>query len=235
LINFPLPISHINTSFIDSAQELEDNRDRLEEWMEFLLDPNVAYVVLVVAFFMVIFALLTPGTGILEFLALVFLGLVGYSISAMVVNAWAIILLLAGVILVIFALRRTWKWYFLAASILFVITGMLFVYSKPGSLLAMDPLLAVFLSLGMGTFIWVVGRNTINASKMKPTSNPDHVVGLTGTAITDITAKGSVFVDGENWSATSDSRVPKGSQVNILERTGLVLKVEKMEEQKKKK
>ncbi len=203
--------------------------------MTFLLDPNVAYVVLVVAFFLVIFALLTPGTGVLEVLALLFLGMVGYSVSAMPVNAWAIILLLAGVIWVIIALRRTWKWYFLLASIICVIVGMLFVYRQPGSLLAMDPLLATFLSLGMGAFIWIVGRNTMNASKIKPSSDPDRVIGLTGTALTDIAAKGSVFVDGENWSAASEKRIPKGSQVTILKRTGLVLKVEISEEGKKKK
>ena len=203
--------------------------------MTFLLDPNVAYVVLVVAFFLVIFALLTPGTGVLELLALVFLGAVGYTVSSMAVNAWAIIFLLVGVIWVIVALRRTWKWYFLLASIICVIVGMLFVYRQPGSLLAMDPLLAIFLSLGMGAFIWIVGRNTMNASKIKPSSDPDRVIGLTGTALTDIAAKGSVFVDGENWSAASEKRIPKGSQVTILERTGLVLKVEISEEGKKKK
>ena len=203
--------------------------------MTFLLDPNVAYVVLVVAFFLVIFALLTPGTGVLEVLALLFLGMVGYSVSAMPVNAWAIILLLAGVILVIIALRRSWKWYFLLASIICVIVGMLFVYRQPGSLLAMDPLLAIFLSLGMGAFIWIVGRNTMKASKIKPSSDPDRVIGLTVTALTDIAAKGSVFVDGENWSASSEKRISKGSQVTILERTGLVLKVEISEEGKKKK
>ncbi|MHB8806284.1 MAG: NfeD family protein [Anaerolineaceae bacterium] len=203
--------------------------------MEFLLDPNVAFVVLAVAFFMVIFALLTPGTGFLEILALVLLTLVGYSVANLAVNAWAIVLLLAGVVLVLIALRRAWKWYFLAGSIVCVIVGLLFVYQSAGSLLAMDPLLAVFLSLGMGIFIWIVGRNTSTAFNLNPSSDPDQVIGMTGKALTDITAKGSVYVDGENWSAIADSRIPKGSPIVVLERTGLVLKVRIPEEKKQKK
>ncbi|NMC29469.1 MAG: hypothetical protein GYA45_05305 [Pelolinea sp.] len=203
--------------------------------MEFLLDPNVAYVVLAAAFFMVIFALLTPGTGILEVLALGLLFLVGYSIANMAVNAWAIVLLLVGVMLVIVSLRRAWKWYFLMASILCVITGLLFVYQGNGKLLAMDGLLAFFLSIAMGIFIWIVGRNTSRVFRLKPTSDPDHVVGLTGKAITDIAASGSAYVDGENWSAISDSRIPKGSAVIVLKRDGLVLKVGLPEYKKQKK
>ncbi|MGV8026512.1 MAG: NfeD family protein [Anaerolineaceae bacterium] len=203
--------------------------------MEFLLDPNVAYVVLAVAFFMVIFALLTPGTGFLEILALIMLALVGYSVTNMAVNAWAIVLLLAGVVLVLIALRRVWKWYFLAGSIVCVVVGLLFVYQGADSLLAMDTLLAVLLSLGMGVFIWIVGRNTSTAFNLSPSSDPDQVIGMTGKALTDIAAKGSVYVDGESWSATAESRIPKGSQVIVLERIGLVLKVRIPEEKKQKK
>jgi membrane-bound serine protease (ClpP class) len=193
--------------------------------MEFLFDPNVAFVVLAAAFFTVIFALLTPGTGFLEILALILLTLVGYSVANMAVNPWAIVLLLAGVVLVIVALRRSWKWYFLAGSILSVIIGMLFVYKGAGSLLAMDPLLALFLSVGMGIFIWIMGRNTSAAFNLKPSSDPDQVIGLTGRALTDIAASGSVYVNGENWEAVANNRIPKGIHVVVLERTGLVLKV----------
>lgn len=203
--------------------------------MEFLLDPNVAFVVLSAAFFMIIFALLTPGTGFLEILALALLVLVGYSVANLAVNAWAIVLLLAGVVLVLIALRRAWKWYILAGSILCVIVGMLFVYKSTNSLLAMDTLLAVFLSLGMGIFIWIVGRNTSSVFNLSSSSDPNQVIGMTGKALTDITTKGNVYVNGENWSAVADSRIPKGNPVIVLERTGLVLKVGIPEEKKQKK
>jgi membrane-bound ClpP family serine protease len=42
-------------------------------------------------------------------------------------------------------------------------------------------------------------------------------------------------VNGENWSAVANNRIPKGSQVVVLERTGLVLKVGIPEERKQNK
>jgi len=204
--------------------------------MEFILNPNVAYVLLALAFLITIFALVAPGTGVLEVLSLASLMLVGYSIANMAVNTWAIILLLVGVILVILSLKRTGKWYFLAISITTLIVGMLFVYrSHNGRFLAVDPALAVIVSATMGAFIWIVGRNTYAAYKLAPARDPDRVVGMTGRAITDILNDGSVYVDGENWSATSDSMITKGSAVIVRERSGLVLKVSLPEVEKPKK
>jgi len=105
--------------------------------MEFILNPNVAYVLLALSFLVTIFALVAPGTGVLEILSLFSLLLVGYTVANMAVNTWAIVLLLVGVILVILSLKRAGKWYFLAVSIATLMVGMLFVYrSFDGHLLA---------------------------------------------------------------------------------------------------
>jgi membrane-bound serine protease (ClpP class) len=204
--------------------------------MEFILNPNVAYVLLALSFLVTIFALVAPGTGVLEILSLFSLLLVGYTVANMAVNTWAIVLLLVGVILVILSLKRAGKWYFLAVSIATLMVGMLFVYrSFDGHLLAIDPSLAVIVSAVMGVFIWIIGRNTSAAYKLASARNPDRVVGMTGRAVTDILNDGSVYVDGENWSATSDSMITKGSAVIVRERSGLVLKVSLPEVEKPKK
>ncbi|HAF63072.1 MAG TPA: hypothetical protein DCK95_12230 [Anaerolineaceae bacterium] len=203
--------------------------------MEFLFDPNVAYVLLAVAFFSTIFALLAPGTGILEILSLILLILVGFTVKNMTVNPWAIVLLLGSVIVVLVSLKRSWKWYFTAASILALLAGMLFFYKEEGRILAIDPLLALFVSGTVGAFIWIIGHNTVAALNLKPQRDPDSVIGLTGKALTDIHTDGSVYVGGENWSAMSDSRIAKGNQVVVLQRSGLVLKVESIPEKTKQK
>jgi len=203
--------------------------------MEFLLDPNIAYVLLAIAFFVTIFALLAPGTGILEILSLILLLAVGFTIANMAVNTWAIVLLLVGVVLAIVALKRSRKWYFITSSIIALIVGMLFVYKDYGSILAVDPLLALIVSAAMGAFIWIIGRNTTAAFDLKPQGNPDNVIGLSGRAVTDIHTSGSVYVNGENWSAISETRIAKGNQVTVLERSGLILKVSILEDVKQKK
>ena len=54
-----------------------------------LLEPNVAYIVLVLALVLTILALFAPGTGFLEAAALAALIASGFSIANIPVNSWA--------------------------------------------------------------------------------------------------------------------------------------------------
>lgn len=194
--------------------------------MIFFLDPNFAFVLLAVAFLVTIFALLAPGTGILEVLSLGLLTMVGFSIARMEIHTWAILLLLGGIVAVILALRRFDNRYFLVAAILMLLAGMLFLFKIPGQLLAVDPLLAIVVSLTTAAFIWIVGRMTTQAFKAKPQQNLENLIGEVGRAVTDISKEGSVYVSGENWSAVSSKPIKKGSSVVVRQRDGLVLVVE---------
>ena len=202
--------------------------------MNFILNTNVAFVVLGIAFLITILALLAPGTGLLEIAALISLIISGYSVANLPVNTWAIALLLVGVVSVIVFLRRTSQWYFIAGSIIMLIVGMVFVFRGENIILGVDPLLAVIVAVGMGAFIWIIGRNTSEAFHQRPHRDLNRLVGMTGSATTDITKNGSVYVDGENWSAISDEPISAGSQVIVQQRKGLVLKVEFVKETKKK-
>jgi len=142
--------------------------------------------------------------------------------------------LLMGVVLVIVTLRRSQQWYFIAGSISIFIVGMVFVFRGENVILGVDPLLALIVAVGIGIFIWIIGRNTSMAFHQKPHRDLNRLVGLIGTATTDITKNGSVYVDGENWSAVSDEPISAGTQVIVKQRKGLVLNVEIVKETKKK-
>jgi membrane-bound serine protease (ClpP class) len=202
--------------------------------MIFLLDPNFAFVLLAVAFLVTIFALLAPGTGVLEVVSLGLLTLVGLSIARMEIHTWAILLLLGGIVGIILALRRFDNRYFLVLAILLLLAGMLFLFKTPGQFLSVDPLLAGVVSLSTAAFIWTVGRMVAQAFKAKPQRNLAKLIGEVGRAVTDISTDGSVYVGGENWSAVSEKPIKKGSSVVVLKRDGLVLKVEEISKTSKK-
>ena len=61
---------------------------------DFLLDPNVAYLVLVLATLATMMAVLTPGTGVLEIFTLFMWILSAYIIFNVPINFWALGLLL---------------------------------------------------------------------------------------------------------------------------------------------
>ena len=55
--------------------------------------------------------------------------------------------------------------------------------------------------------------------------NPDAVVGAQGEARTDISNEGSVQVGNELWTAQADELIPAGTKVQVVQRSGLRLKV----------
>jgi membrane-bound serine protease (ClpP class) len=202
--------------------------------VNFILIPDVAFVFLGAALLVTIFALLAPGSGVLEIIALVLLFAVGYSVANLPVNAWALALLLVGIVSVLVTFRRTRQWYFIVGSITILIVGMVFVFRSENGLLGVNPLLAITGAVGIGSFVWIIGHNISKTFHQKPYSDLNGMAGMIGTATTDISNDGSVYVDGENWSATCDEPITAGSRVKVIQRNGLVLKVEIVKENKKK-
>ena len=166
----------------------------------------------------------------LEVLALILLIIVGYLVANLLVSIWAIALVIMRIISVIAMFRRKREWYFIGGSIAILIIGVVFVFRGEKALIGANPLLAVLGAVGLAAFIWIIGRNISSASRQEPYTDPDRLVGMIGTAKTDVWRDGSVYVNGENWSAVSDEPVTMGSQVQVIQRKGLVLEVKLIKE-----
>lgn len=197
--------------------------------MTLLLNPNIAYVLLVGGFLLAILALFSPGTGLLEVGALFILLLAGYSIYHLAFNWWALVILLLGVFPFLLALRKSRRWIFLLLSVLALIVGSVFLFREPGEVLAINPILASLVSVLSAGFLWLIGTKGLEALGKKPSHDPERVVGMVGEARSDIFQEGTVYVDGEEWSAQSNTPIPEGSQVRIISRIGLVLSVERIQ------
>ncbi|PKN90108.1 MAG: hypothetical protein CVU45_04260, partial [Chloroflexi bacterium HGW-Chloroflexi-7] len=125
--------------------------------MNLFLDPNVAYLVLVVGFILGVLALLTPGTGFVEIGALLAIFLAGYSIYNLPVNTWALIILIVGVVPFLLALRKFKQWYWLIPAILSLIVGSIFLFKLETGAPAINPILASIVSVLATLFLWFVG------------------------------------------------------------------------------
>jgi membrane-bound ClpP family serine protease len=194
--------------------------------MNFLLDPNVAYVLLVGGFMLAILALFSPGTGLLEVGALFVLVLAGYSISNLSFNWWAVVILLVGVFPFLLALRKSRRWYFLLISIISLVVGSIFMFRSVGGKAAIDPILAVVVSIVTSGLLWLIGIRGIEALGRHPDHDLTRLVGMKGEARTRISMEGTVYVNGEEWSARSSNSIPAGSPIVVTSRQGLVLLVE---------
>jgi membrane-bound serine protease (ClpP class) len=195
--------------------------------MDILINPNVAYLLLVVAIVTTIMALFAPGTGILEIGALFLLLLAGWEMTQLPINYWALGILILGVIPFILAVRRSHKLIYLAIALAAFIIGSIFLFKgdywwQPG----VNPALAIVVSVLACGFLWIAVSKVLESEKMRPKHDLGKIIGDIGEAKTDIFTEGSVQVGSELWSARSDALIPSGSRVRIVKRDGFTLEVE---------
>jgi membrane-bound serine protease (ClpP class) len=203
-----------------------------ETEMDFLQNPNITYLLLAGGLIFSMLALASPGTGILEIGALFVLGLAGWGIATynLPFNAWSLVILLAGMVLFFLAVRRPKQLYLLIVSILAVMVGSAFLFrSQTWYIPAVDPFLAVVVSVLSGSFFWIAARTVMEAASARPVFDLDTLIGAKGEAKTHIFKEGSVQVEGELWSARSDQPIQSGTAIRVLERDGFTLKVEAAE------
>ncbi len=196
--------------------------------MEFLLDPNVAYILVVSGLFLGMLTIVSPGTGFLEIGALFCLMLAGYATWNISFQWWAIIILAASLVPFYFAVRNMRRRLSLALTVLGVVAGSVFLYpGEDGGLIGVNPVVAIVASLSAGGFLWLSLNKSIEAHHAIPNHDLVTLIGQAGEAKSDIHENGSVQVAGELWSARSAAKIPAGSPIRVIQREGFILIVEK--------
>ena len=196
--------------------------------MDFLLDPNIAYLILLGAVLLAMMSLASPGTGLFEIGAFFCIVLAGYAIYQLSFNWWALILLGLSIVPFVYAIQKPKRELYLALSILLLVVGSVFIFPRIGDQAIVNPLVAIVASVLVAGFLWIAVRKTVEAAGIRPSHNLDGLIGKIGEARTKVEEEGSVQVDGELWSARSEKTIPAGSSIRVLRREGFVLIVEKM-------
>lgn len=198
--------------------------------MEIFLNPNIAYLFLVIGALLSLLALVTPGTGLLEGLALLLLAAAGYAALTLGINFWALFALTASVAPFLLALRQPkGRLFSLAAAIFLLIGGSVFLFTNQNGQPLVHPLLALVVSLLAGGFLYLIVTKAVEIMNVRPANDLTTLIGATGEAKSAIAPEGSVRVAGELWTARSHQPVAAGSEVRVIRREGFTLWVEKIE------
>jgi membrane-bound serine protease (ClpP class) len=194
--------------------------------MEFLLDPNIAYLLLVVGMLFAWGAVITPGTGVPELLAVFSLVLAGYAVYHLSFNWWALALLMLSWGPFFYAVRGPRREAWLALSIIGLTLGSSFFFPTKSGLISVHPALAAITTLLYSVFLWISVRKVAEISRQRPAHELSSLIGQKGEARTAVLEDGSVQVAGELWSARSEQSLTAGSPIRVIGRDGFVLKVQ---------
>ncbi|KXK11520.1 MAG: putative protease/transporter [Chloroflexi bacterium OLB14] len=196
--------------------------------MDFFLDPNFAYMILVAGVVLAFFSASTPGTGVGEVAALFCFVLAGYFVFELSIQWWAFFLLFLGIVPFVMAVRKPRQSVlYLSLCILLEVIGSVFLFPAKEDLISVNPILAIFVSAVMAVILWYILQKFIEVTSTRPAHDLEVLIGQVGVATSAIHKEGSVYVHGEDWSAKSDVKIPSGSHVRVVRREGFVLVVEK--------
>jgi membrane-bound serine protease (ClpP class) len=195
--------------------------------MDFLLDPNIAYLILLGAVLLAMMSLASPGTGLIEIGALFLMVLAGYATYRLGFNWWALALLGLGIVPFVYAIRKPKRELYLALAILLFTTGSVFMFPRTAERPIVNPFVAIVGAGSLAAFLWFAVRKSVEAMSAQPSHDLAGLIGQFGEARTKIDEEGSVQVNGELWSARSETPIPAGSSIRVVRREGFILIVER--------
>ena len=197
--------------------------------MDILLNPNVAYLILLGGVLLGLMAIVTPGTGLFEVGAFFCLALAGYAVYNLSFNLWALVVLVLSILPFFYAIQKPKRELYLGLSIFLLVIGSVFLFAVDGWKPAVNPFVAFLSSILLAVFLWIVVRKSVPDASARPAHDLNGLVGAIGETRSQVHEEGSVYVAGEMWSAKSGQPIPAGCVVRVIRREGFVLVVEKSE------
>ena len=196
--------------------------------LNFISDPNVAYMLMLLGFYGLFFELTNPGSifpGVMGGICLI---LAFYAFQTLPVNYAGILLIILAIILFILEIKIVSQGVLTIGGVIAMLLGSLMLFESPGPFMKLSLFLILPAVIVTALFFTVILGLAYKAYRRKPITGSEGLIGLEGIANTDITKdSGMVSLHGELWSAYSDETISKGEKIVVELVLGLRVKVRK--------
>ncbi|CAM3216395.1 NfeD family protein [Rhodothermus bifroesti] len=205
-----------------------------ERLLAALSNPNIAFLLLILGFYGLLFELYTPGWGIPGTLGAIFLMLGFYGLSILPVNYVGLGLLLLGLgLLAAEAFVSSFGLLTLGGVVCLVLGGLMLIESPMG-FPRLSAALVVPVGIATGLIALFLIGNALRVRRQPSPVGDDALLGQQVVVHEAFTPEGEryrgfVFVHGEWWQAISATPVAAGQVLRIIGREGLHLLVQPLE------
>ncbi len=215
----------------DRSMERVDKSTR-EKVLEKIADPNIAYFLLLIGLYGIIFELANPGFGVSGTIGAISLILALFALQVLSASMAGVLLIILGFVFFFVEIKLQSHGLFGLAGVVSFLMGSFMLYSSSPQGIGLSPV-SIWVATGLTLFFFfVVVALAIRALRLRPSTGKEGMIGEEGEVIEDFDGKGEgrVMVHGEIWWAKSDRPLKKGEKVVVVDVRGLKLKVEKLEE-----
>jgi membrane-bound serine protease (ClpP class) len=201
-------------------------REGLLGW---LVNPNIALLMLVGGALLIYLEFNTPGTIVPGALGTLMVLLAIFGLNLLPIRYTAVLLLVAALGLLVLEAKFGGHGALAVAGIVCLTFGMLTLVAAPVPELGVSPIVAIGVSAAFGVITVFLLRLAWRARRMKSRLGVDAMVGSPASAMEPLELEGHVLVEGEIWRAVASQPVAKGAPLRVIGHEQYLLRVEPAE------
>ncbi len=219
----------LDTEGLVLRHQVPDWRSRI---LEVITDPNIAYILMLLGIYGLIFEFSNPGSILPGVAGAICLLLALYAFQVLPINYAGLALILFGVALMVAeAFEPSFGILGIGGIVAFVFGSIILIDTDiPGYGISL-PLIGAFALVSAALFAFVIGM-AIKARRQVVVSGAEQLIGLEAEVLEEFNHEGQVRAHGELWQAHTQSPLHKGQRVRITSIDGLILNVTPESQQK---
>jgi membrane-bound serine protease (ClpP class) len=196
-----------------------------ESLLSWLINPNIALLLLVGGGLLIYLEFNTPGTIVPGALGTLMVLLAIFALDLLPIRYTAVMLLIAAAVLMALEAKFGGHGALAIAGIVCLTLGTLTLVAAPIPEMAVNPWIALALSTAFGAITAFLVRLAVRARRLKNRLGLDALVGQPASAMEPLNPEGHVLVEGEIWRAVADQAVAKGTALRVTGREQYLLRV----------
>jgi membrane-bound serine protease (ClpP class) len=197
-----------------------------EHILDGLMDPNIAFLILVIGALALYVEFNHPGAVIPGTVGVVFILLAAFALNFLPTRFAALGLILGAFALFAAEAKFASHGVLTVGGIVLLTLGGLLLVDSPIPEMRVHLLTALAISIPFGLITAFLMTIALKARRNKVVTGAQGIVGETGVAQTALSPQGKVFVHGELWDAVASSALPPGQLVVVRKIDGLTLQVD---------
>ena len=217
------------TLHTSSAKVEEYKMTVWEKLLDLLSDPNIAYILLLLGMYGILFEFYNPGAILPGIVGVIALILAFYSMHSLPINYAGLGLIVFAVILFLLEIKIVSHGLLAIGGIISLLLGSMMLVKSGSSLEFVRISRTVIISATVISalfFLFVIGLG-IKAQRRKVVTGAEGLTGVIGEVTEMLSPTGTVMVQGEIWNAESlTGNIGKGEKVWVKEMKNLKLYVE---------
>ena len=203
----------------------------VQKLLNYISDPNVAYILMLLGLYGLIFEFYSPGIGFPGVVGGISLILSFYAMQTLPVNIAGLALIVLAIVLFILEVYAPTHGILGIGGVVSLFLGSIMLIKSGPSFEWARISLGVIVPAVIITalFFLVLVAFGLRAQRNKVSTGVEGLLGETGKTLADLNPTGNVLVQGEIWLAKAkEGFVEKGCEVKVIEIHGLKLTVEKL-------